>query len=131
MGFNPVEYIPRKEMCCTSSNNLRLLKICNISRRHIGLKIPTLPQNSYVYESYSRSRIRMFKVHIIKVIILTCLVEYDCLRKYESRLSRVLYTLQNCGRFCIRHGRIEFKRNHLSAIKPTDMLQNSDFTYSY
>lgn len=73
----------------------------------------------------------MCKIRIIKVIILICLVGYECVRKYELHPSRGLYTLQNCGRFCIRHGRIALDGNHFTAVKPTDMLQNSDSTYSY
>jgi len=71
------------------------------------------------------------KLRIIEVFYFICLVACECGRTYELCLSRVLYMLQNCARFSMRRGRTGFTRSHFNAVKPTVMLQNLDFTYSY
>jgi len=73
----------------------------------------------------------MCELRIIEVIFLICLLAHEYVRKYELHFSRVLLTLQNCARCYIKYGRTGFKGSHFNAFNPTDMLQNSDFTYSY
>jgi len=79
MGSNPVVYIYIYMICelyyPTERNVLYLLqeftivKMCNISEQHVGLKIVTFLQNLYLYEGYLRSRICMCKLRIIEVFL--------------------------------------------------------------
>jgi len=60
--------------------------------------------------------------YVLLKLFLIYLLAYECVRKYELHLSRVQYTLHNCARFYIRHGRTGFQRSPFNAFKPTDML---------
>jgi len=71
----------------------------------------------------------MCKLRIIEVFL--CAKWHVNVAENMSYVSPESCTRYRIVRKCMRHGRTGFKRSHFNAVKPTAMLQNSDFTYSY